>query len=71
MTIALAKFFFAYVIAGLTGFRRVAVLVIGSVRKETIDDSRFHIFQYFSHIFNPYGADSPFEIYLTDRQTEM
>lgn len=36
--------FFTYIIVGSIGFRRVAVLAIGSVRKETIDDSRFHLF---------------------------
>ena len=42
-TIALAKFL-AYVIAGSIGFRRVAVLAIGLVRKGAVNDCHLEIF---------------------------
>ena len=38
---------FSYVIAGLNGFQRVAVLRIGSVQKAAVHNSRRSIFGYF------------------------
>ena len=52
---------FSYVIAGSSGFQRVAVLRIGSVRKAAFHDSRRRIFWIFFHIFSPDGEASPFQ----------
>ena len=51
-TIAMAKFF-ADVSAGSNGFERVAVLLIGSVRKAAFHYSRLRIFWIFFQIFSP------------------
>ena len=51
-TIALAKFF-ANIIAGSIGFRRVAELAIGFVRKAAVDDRRLHIFWTFFKFLAP------------------
>ena len=60
---------FSYVIAGSSGFQRVAVLRIGSVRKAAFHDSRRRIFWIFFHIFSPDGAASPFQTERTHTHT--
>ena len=68
-TTAMAKFF-ADVIAGSNGFhgfQRAAVLPIGSVRKAAVYDSRRRIFWIFFRIFSPHGADSPFQMRVTQK----
>ena len=49
----IGQVFFVYVNTGSIGFRRVAVLAIGLVRKEAVDDRRLDFFGYFFYIFSP------------------
>ena len=66
-TIAMAKFF-AHVIAGSIGFRRVVVLAIRSVRKGGVDAPRFLIYGTLFYVVSPHNANSRFQMYRTHRK---